>query len=128
MNSKQIISSAAFLAAFSVAMGAFAAHGLKSVIEDVHLLDVFEKGVRYQFYHTFGLFITGLLMEKYPTQKLERTAWFFLFGILLFSGSLYLMTFTGLKWLGAITPFGGVCFLAGWLWMGYSFVTDKKIS
>lgn len=118
---QRILTIAAILTALAVALGAFGAHGLKELVPPNSLL-TYETGVRYHFYHAFGLFLTGILANSYPTKQKTwlRTAWLFGLGILLFSGSLYTMVFAKsagltLNWLGAITPLGGVCFILGWL-------------
>ena len=105
---------ASILGFLSVAIGAFAAHGLKSKLSEYHL-GIFQTGVQYQFYHTFALAIVGLLMLRSPTPMLRGSGIAFFVGILVFSGSLYLLALTKMKWLGAITPIGGLCFLVGWV-------------
>lgn len=122
---KPFIQIAAILGALSVAFGAFAAHGLKEKVS-ADALQIFETGVRYQFYHVFALAITGIVFS-FANQKLIRLAGiFFTLGIILFSGSLYALTFavnagnTGLEKIGIVTPFGGVCFIAGWLLLAFS--------
>jgi uncharacterized membrane protein YgdD (TMEM256/DUF423 family) len=113
---------AAILGAVSVTLGAFAAHGLKKIVP-AETVTTFETGVRYQFYHTFAILFVGLLLERMPGQMLVWSGWFFLIGIALFSGSLYLLTamkatdFVGLKGIGIITPVGGLFFIAGWILM-----------
>jgi uncharacterized membrane protein YgdD (TMEM256/DUF423 family) len=115
---------AAILGAVSVAAGAFGAHGLKQVLSDKQLA-VFETAVRYQFYHVFALIAVGLLLKEFPNNYLLWSGRLFCVGILIFSGSLYLMTFLeamgqqGFKWLGAITPIGGLCLIAGWIAMAF---------
>lgn len=117
---KKILKTAAVLGALSVILGAFGAHALKQLISDKNLL-TFETGVRYQFYHVIALFITGILYKDFTNNYLQWAGRLFCLGILLFSGSLYLLSFieltnmSGLKWVGAITPVGGVCFITGWL-------------
>ena len=96
---------------FSVALGAFAAHGLQSIISE-KLLQTFQTGVDYQFIHTLALLSIALLPGS--TRLLLLAGWSFIIGILLFSGSLYLLTLTGMRFLGAVTPFGGTLFLVGW--------------
>ena len=104
----------AFAAAIGVALGAFGAHALKSrVTED--LLAVFETGVRYQMYHALALLAVAWAATRWPGGLINASGWLFLFGILIFSGSLYVMTLTGVRWLGAITPIGGLCFILGWI-------------
>jgi uncharacterized membrane protein YgdD (TMEM256/DUF423 family) len=102
----------------SVALGAFGAHALKSKFSD-YQLDIFHTGVQYQFYHALALGLIGALLLKNPDLGLLKNAgWAFTFGTLVFSGSLYLLAFTQIKILGAITPIGGVSFLIGWILMG----------
>ncbi|RYD82494.1 MAG: DUF423 domain-containing protein [Sphingobacteriales bacterium] len=108
------------LGAISVGLGAFAAHGLKNLFSS-NAISIFETGVRYQFYHVFALLAVAILYKDFPAVK--TAGWLFIGGILLFSGSLYLLTVIqglvqpGYKWVGAITPVGGLLFIAGWLWM-----------
>ncbi|MCA1032163.1 DUF423 domain-containing protein [Bacillus timonensis] len=102
----------AFLA---VALGAFGAHGLEGKISEKYL-KVWNTGVQYQMFHALGLFIIAMLIDKFPSVGTFATAgWFMLAGIVLFSGSLYVLSTTGIKVLGAITPLGGVAFLIGWI-------------
>jgi uncharacterized membrane protein YgdD (TMEM256/DUF423 family) len=105
----------AALAAVAVAAGAFGAHALRARVEP-RLLEVFETGARYQMYHALALFAVAWLVGQGPRVAAVAgpAGWIFVAGTLLFSGSLYAMTFTGIRALGAITPLGGVCFLAGW--------------
>ncbi|MEZ4660761.1 MAG: DUF423 domain-containing protein [Caldilineaceae bacterium] len=106
---------AALLGGLAVALGAFGAHALAGRVE-ARLLEVFETGVRYHFYHALALGLVVVALNRWPNSGLIPTAgWLFVAGIAIFSGSLYLMTFTGARWLGAITPIGGVAFIAGWL-------------
>lgn len=106
--------------ALAVVLGAFGAHALKTMVPP-ETVSSFDTGVRYQFYHTFALFIVGMLYSQRPTAQLKWAAYSFLIGILLFSGSLYLLTWlkatdtVGLRGLGIITPVGGVFFIIGWL-------------
>ncbi len=103
---------AAILCFLAVALGAFGAHALRSTLEDHGMLDVWNKAVLYHFIHAIALFVLALFGTA------NRGAWWLLFaGIFLFSGSLYVMAITNLRWLGAITPLGGICFLAGWAWL-----------
>src|SRR6202035_291502 len=102
---------AAALCFLAVALGAFGAHSLKSTLESHGMLDVWIKAVLYHFVHAVALFALALYGAA------NRGAWWLLFaGILLFSGSLYVMALTNIRPLGAITPFGGLCFLTGWAW------------
>ena len=101
-------------AAISVAAGAFGAHSLRQTIEP-SLLDVFETGARYQMYHALALVGVGLVASRWPSSLLTSAGWLFVAGTVLFTGSLYAMTFTGIRVLGAITPLGGLCFIGGWI-------------
>ncbi|MDB6060035.1 MAG: hypothetical protein JWM78_138 [Verrucomicrobiaceae bacterium] len=99
----------------AVALGAFGAHGLKQRLS-ADLLAVYQTGVQYHFYHTFALLIAAALMLYWPQNNLLRwSALLFCVGIVIFSGSLYVLSLTGIRWLGAVTPLGGVAFLAGWI-------------
>ncbi|MFY0543599.1 DUF423 domain-containing protein [Brevibacillus sp. H7] len=99
----------------AVALGAFAAHGLKSKLDE-YLLGVFQTGVHYQMVHALALVLVAILLKLSPgSSQLAWAGWCFFGGIVLFSGSLYALSLSGIKPLGAITPFGGVLFLAGWL-------------
>lgn len=103
---------AALLGALAVGLGAFGAHGLKDLLARNNTAGVWEKAVFYHFVHAVMLFV---LANRSP---LHLGPWLsFLAGIVLFSGSLYLLAFTGVRWLGAITPLGGVSFIVGWLWL-----------
>ncbi len=97
----------------SVALGAFGAHGLKSVLAD-DMLAAFETGARYQMYHALALITAGWIGRTARGVWLSWAGWSFVAGIVLFSGSLYLLAVTGTRWLGAVTPLGGVAFLVGW--------------
>ena len=120
--SKTFLIIAAALGALSVTLGAFAAHGLKKIVP-AETVATFETGVRYQFYHTFALLITALLLQKMQSGSLVWAGYCFIAGIVLFSGSLYALTAlkatetVGLNGVGIITPFGGLFFVAGWLLM-----------
>jgi uncharacterized membrane protein YgdD (TMEM256/DUF423 family) len=103
----------ALAGAVGVALGAFGAHGLKSRVS-ADMLAVFETGVRYQMYHSLALLAVGWAASRWPGPWSNASGWLFLAGILIFCGSLYVMTFTGARWLGAITPLGGVAFILGW--------------
>ncbi len=105
--------SGALLSALAVAFGAFGAHALKSHFESApHLAPVFQTAVKYHMYHALALFVVAWVMNKWPIGNLP--GYLFLMGTLLFSGSLYALSITGIRWLGAITPIGGVAFLLGW--------------
>jgi uncharacterized membrane protein YgdD (TMEM256/DUF423 family) len=104
----------------AVALGAFAAHGLKNILSP-ELLNTFQTGVQYQMYHALALLGVGLLALHYPNNPLLKTSgYLFLLGIVLFSGSLYVLALSGIRWLGAITPLGGVAFLTAWALLAWS--------
>jgi len=116
MTARLILQLAALLGALGVGIGAFGAHGLRAMLEATGRFDTFETAVRYQFYHTLSLLAVGVLLHQRPELRLlGTTAWLWVGGILIFSGSLYVLCFTGIKWLGAITPLGGLLFIAGWI-------------
>ncbi|WP_396220132.1 DUF423 domain-containing protein [Gemmatimonas sp.] len=96
-----------------VAAGAFGAHALRARLEP-RLLEVFETGARYQMYHAIAMLAAAWIVTRFPGALANASGWLFLAGTVLFSGSLYAMAFTGIRALGAITPLGGVCFIAGW--------------
>ena len=98
----------------AVAAGAFGAHLLRGRIS-ADLLAVFETGARYQMYHALALLAVAVAATHWPTSFVRGAGWLFLIGTFLFSGSLYLLALTDTRWLGAVTPFGGLCLLAGWL-------------
>jgi uncharacterized membrane protein YgdD (TMEM256/DUF423 family) len=117
---KGFIKTAALLGALSVAIGAFAAHQLKGSISGF-ALEIFETAVKYQFYHVFALLAAGILFREFPNKLMLWSGRLFIAGIILFSGSLYFLAaikaavLPGYNWTGAITPFGGLCFIAGWI-------------
>lgn len=105
---------AAFFGGLGVALGAFGAHALSSILDE-RMLANFETGVRYQMYHVFALLAVVVALTRWPGSNLPAIAgWLFVAGIVIFSGSLYLMAWTGARWLGAITPIGGVAFVVAW--------------
>ncbi len=110
---KRIIGAGAISMFLAVAAGAFGAHGLKPYLA-IDMLAVYHTAVEYQFYHSLGLMLCGLLARNDDHFRLRLSAYLMLVGILIFCGSLYLLSVTGLRWLGAITPIGGVCFLLAW--------------
>jgi uncharacterized membrane protein YgdD (TMEM256/DUF423 family) len=115
MKSDQLFAAAgALLAAGSVVIGAFGAHSLKARIS-ADLLGVFETGARYHMYHALALFAAAWAYCRHPGFLIEVAGWLFIAGIALFSGSLYILALTGARWLGAVTPLGGLSFIAGWL-------------
>lgn len=127
---KGFLQTAALLGALSVALGAFGAHGLKKMVPP-ETITTFETGVRYQFYHVFALLAVAILYDKFSADWMRYAGICFIIGIILFSGSLYILTAlkatntVGLTGIGAITPFGGLFLIAGWLCMFVSFI--KKV-
>jgi uncharacterized membrane protein YgdD (TMEM256/DUF423 family) len=103
-----------FFALLAVAAGAFGAHALRARLAP-DLLAVFETGARYQMYHALALLAVAWAAARWPGPLVDAAGWLFVAGIVVFSGSLYALTLSGARWLGAITPFGGVAFLVGWL-------------
>lgn len=111
---RHLYAAAAALAFLGVAFGAFGAHALRARLSP-ELLAVFETGVRYQMYHAFAMFAAAWAWARWPRRIFGMAGALFLAGIVVFSGSLYLLALTGLRWLGAVTPVGGLAFLAGWV-------------
>jgi uncharacterized membrane protein YgdD (TMEM256/DUF423 family) len=128
MNKTYLIT-AGVLGALSVILGAFGAHALKSRMAP-EALDIFETAVKYQFYHVFALLAVAIISQFIPGSLLTWSGRCFIAGIILFSGSLYLLSYfkmngnTQMNWLGAITPFGGLCFIAGWLFLAIAAVKN----
>ncbi len=115
MNAKLVIQISAISGFLAVALGAFGAHGLKQKLGQ-EMMAVYQTAVEYHFIHTLTLLAVGLLMQQWgKSTALTTSASAFTIGILLFSGSLYLLSITGARWLGPITPIGGLAFLTGWL-------------
>ena len=114
MTQKTILLIASALGALTVAIGAFGAHALAKLLESTGRVATFETAVKYQMYHTLALLAIGLLLFKVEQPALQVAAWCFFLGILIFSGSLYVLCLSGITWLGAITPIGGTLFIVGW--------------
>jgi len=110
---RKILISGAIVAFLGVASGAFGAHGLRPLLSE-HMVTVFETGVRYHLFHALGMLFAGLSLAYTPLRHFQFAAWAFFLGIILFSGSLYALSVSGVRALGIITPFGGLCFLVGW--------------
>lgn len=102
-------------ALIAVMLGAFGAHALKNRLS-ADMLDIFQTGVQYHFYHALGLLAVGIIAYHLPDSSLLRwSGWLMLAGIIIFSGSLYILSISGITWLGAITPIGGTSFIAAWI-------------
>ena len=110
---RSFLAAGALFGLLSVALGAFAAHGLQSSLS-ADLLNVFHTGVQYQMYHALALLFTGLLVQRAPSRSATVAGWLFIIGIVLFSGSLYVLALTQVTAFGIVTPLGGLAFLAGW--------------
>lgn len=126
---KGYLKAAAILGVLSVAIGAFAAHTLKGAISD-YALEIFETAVKYQFYHVFALLAVGIIYKEFPNNLIKWSGRLFIAGIILFSGSLYILSaikasmLTSYDWIGAITPLGGLCFILGWIFL-FLGISDK---
>jgi uncharacterized membrane protein YgdD (TMEM256/DUF423 family) len=122
----------AFFGLLSILLGAFGAHALQDIVTDEKLLHGFQTGVQYQMYHALALLATGILYEKFPATLLRWAGNLFISGIILFSGSLYLLTALNgkeeslVKIIGPITPVGGTLFILGWLFLLITFLRNKN--
>jgi uncharacterized membrane protein YgdD (TMEM256/DUF423 family) len=127
---KGFLITGSLLGALAVILGAFGAHGLKKVVP-AETVSTFETGVKYQFYHCFALLLVGMLAERFSSQWMAYAGYAFIIGIVLFSGSLYVLTAlkatgtVGLSGIGIITPFGGLFMVAGWIFMMIAFLKSQ---
>ena len=124
---KFFIQSGAILGLLGVAIGAFGAHALRTMLEASGRTATFETAVKYQFYHALALVLIGILLNLFnsnPTmvRLLNWSGYSFLGGVLIFSGSLYILCFTGVTWLGAVTPLGGLAMIVGWALLLWAFL------
>lgn len=117
MNQRNTLLTGAAVGCIAVLVGAFGAHALKETLSATGRIDTYELAVKYQFYHALALLLTGLLMGQFNSKFLRYSAVTFSLGIVFFSGSLYILSLTGQKILGAITPIGGLLFIAGWVFL-----------
>lgn len=127
MNKRTTLCVGAISGALSVIVGAFGAHALKAVLLSTGRSEVYELAVRYQFYHTFAILLTGILMHHYAARTLRYAALSFTIGIVLFSGSLYALALSGITFLGAITPLGGTAFIIGWIFMLVAVIKKQAV-
>ena len=104
----------AIMMALSIGLGAFGAHGLKKIVSS-DMLVIFHTGVEYQFYHALGLFCVAFIAHFGSNKQIKITGYLMIIGTVIFSGSLYLIALTGIKWLGAITPIGGTAYIVAWV-------------
>lgn len=125
MSARLSLLCAAVAGALAVMLGAFAAHTLREALS-ARMLEVFQTGVTYQFYHVFALLVVGMLQLRGDTRLLRMSATLFLLGMLLFCGSLYTLVLTGVHYLGIITPIGGVLLMAGWLMLAFAIIKQGK--
>jgi uncharacterized membrane protein YgdD (TMEM256/DUF423 family) len=116
----------AIFLAVAVGLGAFGAHGLKDRL-DAYSLGIWEKAVFYHFIHSMGVLVVSMLPRSgnFPMSAASNVCWLLIAGVLVFSGSLYTLALTGVRSLGAITPIGGVCFIAAWLLLAYYFIAQR---
>jgi uncharacterized membrane protein YgdD (TMEM256/DUF423 family) len=121
MKNQTILISGAVFMALGVLLGAFGAHALKSILSP-EMLAVYKTGVEYQFYHALGLLLIGLIGFQVKSKYLQWSGLFITIGIILFSGSLYVLTLSGIKAIGAITPVGGLSFVAGWIFLAIAII------
>ena len=128
---KSLIITAAFFGGLAVALGAFGAHGLEKITADEKILHGFQTGVQYQIYHALGLLAIGILADKYKNNWISWAGRSFITGIILFSGSLYILTFlkiednSAVNIVGPVTPVGGLFFIAGWIFLLLAVLKNK---
>lgn len=120
MNPRTLIIVSGVLGALAVSLGAFGAHALEPFLQAAGRLDTYETAVGYHFYHTLLLLAIAMLSPRLHPRISKIAAWLVFIGILIFSGTLYVLCLTGITWLGAITPVGGLCLIAGWVLVAVS--------
>lgn len=125
MKNRNILLAGAVFMALAVLLGAFGAHALKKILSP-EMLTIYHTGVEYQFYHALGLLIIGVIGFQIKSKLIGWAGILLTAGIILFSGSLYLLAFSGIKGLGAITPIGGISFVAGWIILAIGIVKHKR--
>ena len=124
MDSSRMLFLGAAFGGLGVAAGAFGAHMLKPIL-DAAMLGVFETAVRYQMYHALALCMLAAIGERRPTLRIAPVGWLFTIGVVLFSGSLYLLSLSGIRWVGALTPLGGVALMTGWSLFAWTVVRNR---
>lgn len=128
MNTHRTLLAGAIFGALGVALGAFGAHALKPMLENTGRLDTYELAVRYEFYHSFALLVVGLLQQSFNNKFIRLSVSFFITGVILFSGSLYLLCFTQMKAFAMLTPIGGLFLLSGWILFGIGIMRFNNSS
>lgn len=123
---RSLLFSGAVMSLVGVAAGAFGAHGLRPILSE-QMMAVFETGVRYHLVHGLAILIAGLCAHSFGHPAFVRAGWSFLVGILIFSGSLYVLALSGIRTLGILTPFGGLAFLIGWGTLSWGFWSAKNV-
>ena len=121
LTGRRILACGAVLAGIAVATGAFGAHMLRPRLTE-RMMEVFETGVRYHMFHSLAILFSGWAFVQFESGMFRKAALAFFAGILFFSGSLYVLAISDVRWLGAMTPIGGVCFLTGWVCMAIGFL------
>ena len=124
MDSGRMFSLGALLAGLAVAAGAFGAHMLKPVL-DATMLGVFETAARYQMYHALALCVVAGIGDRRPTLRVAAVGWLLTIGVLLFSGSLYVLALSGIRWVGALTPLGGGALITGWTLLAWKVMRTR---
>jgi uncharacterized membrane protein YgdD (TMEM256/DUF423 family) len=124
MNSRRMLFIGALFAGLAVAGGAFGAHMLKSIL-DAPMLAAFETGVRYQLYHALALCVVAGIAERNQKLRVAAVGWLFVIGVMLFSGSLYLLSLSGIRWIGAFTPLGGAALIIGWALLAWTVARHR---
>lgn len=125
MKNQKILLSGAIFMALAVLLGAFGAHALKKILLP-DMLAIYQTAVQYQFYHALGLLAVGTIGMHYPSKWIRWSGILLITGIILFSGSLYVLSLSGIKTFGAITPIGGVSFVLGWIFLAAGIVKNKQ--
>ncbi len=122
---KTLLVAGALLGGLGVTIGAFGAHALRATLTQSGRTETFETAVKYQFYHAIALLLIGMLYVAFPNRSILYAGYSMLAGVLVFSGSLYVLCLTGIRWLGAITPIGGVFMIIGWGLLLYGIVRKE---
>ncbi len=125
ISKETILKTGIIFSLLTVIIGAFGAHGLSDILTENDRFDTFKTGVLYQLFHSIAILISGVLFDKYSVSNIKKAAILFSLGIIVFSGSLYILSITNIGVFGAITPIGGILFIVGWL---YLFLSIKKQS